>query len=71
MCVRDGEWLKTELASIVKTVVGRRINYFEISRNSNIRIKFLGDTILVRKKDLQIYIKINIMSENASRYLAL
>jgi hypothetical protein len=71
VCVRDGEWLKTELASIVKMVVGRRINTFEISRNSNIRITFLGETILVRKKDLQRYIKIKIMSENASRYLAL
>ncbi len=30
-CARDGEWLQTELASIVKMVVGRRINYFEIS----------------------------------------
>ncbi len=33
-CVRDGQWLKTELASVVKMVIGRRINYFEISRNS-------------------------------------
>ncbi len=40
-CARDGEWLKTELAYVVKTVVGRRINYFEISRNSNVRITFL------------------------------
>ncbi len=41
VCVRDGEWLKTELASVVKMVIGRRINYFEISRNSNVRIMFL------------------------------
>jgi hypothetical protein len=39
-CARDGEWLKTELASVVKTVVGRRINYFEISGNSYVRITF-------------------------------
>jgi hypothetical protein len=32
-CVRDGESLKMELASVLKTVVGRRINYFEISEN--------------------------------------
>jgi len=41
VCVRDGEWLKTELESVVKTAVGRRINYFEISREPNIRITFL------------------------------
>ncbi len=40
VCASDGEWLKTELASTVKMVVGRRINYFEISGNSNIRITF-------------------------------
>jgi hypothetical protein len=39
-CVRDREWLKIELASVVKTVVGGRINYFEISENSNERITF-------------------------------
>jgi hypothetical protein len=41
VCARDGEWLKMELASIVKTAVGRGVDYFEISRNSNIRIMFL------------------------------
>jgi hypothetical protein len=40
VCARDGEWLKMELASIVKMVVGRRINYFEISGNSNVGIMF-------------------------------
>jgi len=40
VCARDREWLKTELAYVVKTVVGRRINYFEISRISNVRIMF-------------------------------
>ena len=39
-CARDGAWLKTELASVVKTVVGRRISYFDISGNSNVRITF-------------------------------
>ncbi len=39
-CARDGEWLKMELVSVVKTTVGRRINYFEISRSPNIRITF-------------------------------
>ncbi len=39
-CVRDREWLKMGLASIVKMAVGRRINYFEISRDPNIRIMF-------------------------------
>jgi hypothetical protein len=41
VCERDGEWLKMELASVVKIVVGRRMNYFEISRDPNIRITFL------------------------------
>jgi len=71
VCARDGEWLKTELASIIKTAIGRRMNYFEISRNSNVRITFSWETILMGKKDLQRYIKIKIMSENASRYLVL
>ncbi len=39
-CARDGEWPKKELASVVKMAVGRGMNYFEISRNSNIRITF-------------------------------
>jgi hypothetical protein len=39
-CARDGEWLEIKLASVVKTVIGRRINYFEISGNFNIRITF-------------------------------
>ncbi len=37
-CARGREWLKMELAPVVKTAVGRRINYFEISRDPNIRI---------------------------------
>jgi hypothetical protein len=40
VCERDGEWLKMELASVVKMVIGRRMNYFEISRDPNIRITF-------------------------------
>ncbi len=39
-CARDRERLKTELASIVKTAIGRRINYFEISREPNVKIMF-------------------------------
>ncbi len=39
-CARDREWPKMELASVVKMAVGRGINYFEISRSSNIRITF-------------------------------
>ncbi len=57
-CARDGEWLKMELASIVKMAVGRKINYFEISREPNVRITFSWETILIGKKDLQRYIKI-------------
>ncbi len=30
-CARDREWLQKDLASIVKMVVGRRINYFGFS----------------------------------------
>jgi hypothetical protein len=33
VCARDGEWLKMGLVSVVKTADGRRINYFEISRD--------------------------------------
>jgi hypothetical protein len=40
VCARDGEQLKTELASIVKMAIGRRINYFEISREPRLRITF-------------------------------
>ncbi len=29
-CARDGEWLKVELASVLKTAVGRTINYLGI-----------------------------------------
>jgi hypothetical protein len=32
-CVRDGELLKTALASVLKMAVGRGINYFESSEN--------------------------------------
>jgi hypothetical protein len=37
-CVRDRESLKMELASILKMAVGRRMNYFGISREPNVRI---------------------------------
>jgi hypothetical protein len=37
---RDGESLKMELASVLKTAVGRRINYFESSENQHIKIMF-------------------------------
>jgi hypothetical protein len=40
VCVRDGESLKMELASVVKTAVGRRMNYFGISREPNVRTAF-------------------------------
>jgi hypothetical protein len=39
-CARDGEWLKMELASIVKTAVGRRMIYFGISRYATVKINF-------------------------------
>jgi hypothetical protein len=40
VCARDRESLKMELASVLKMAVGRRINYFEISREPIIRIMF-------------------------------
>jgi hypothetical protein len=52
-CARDGELLKMELASILKTAVGRRINYFGISREPNVRITFSRETILMGKGDQQ------------------
>jgi hypothetical protein len=55
-CARDRAWLKTELASVRKMAVGRRINYFKIYGNSNIR----WETILMGKKDYERYIKIKI-----------
>jgi hypothetical protein len=64
-CARDREWLKLELAPVVKMAD------FDISRNSNVRITFSRGTILMGKKDLQRYIKIKIMSENALQYLVL
>ncbi len=62
---------KNKVSVCGKTAVGRRISYFEISGNSNVRIRFLWETILMGKKDYERYIKIKIMSENAPRYLAL
>ncbi len=41
-----------------KTAVWRRINYFGISREPNVRIAISWETILVRKGDQQRYIKI-------------
>ncbi len=41
-----------------KMVVGRRMNYFGISREPNIRITFSWETILMTKEDQQRYIKI-------------
>ncbi len=64
MCARDREWLKMELASVVKTAIGRRMNYFEISRNPNLRIMFSRETILMGKKDLQRYVKIKVICAN-------
>jgi hypothetical protein len=40
VCARDRESLKMELASVLKTAVGRRINYFDISREPIARITF-------------------------------
>jgi hypothetical protein len=38
--VCERQRMKMELASVVKMAVGRRINYFEFSREPNIRITF-------------------------------
>jgi hypothetical protein len=40
VCVRDGALLKLRLASVLKTAVGRRMNYFESSENQHIKITF-------------------------------
>ncbi len=47
-----------ELVSVPKMAVGRRINYFVISREPNVRITFSWETILMGKGDQQRYIKI-------------
>ncbi len=39
VCERQ-ESLKMDLASVLKTTVGRRINYFESSENQHIKITF-------------------------------
>ncbi len=39
-CVRDRESPKMELASVLKTAVGRRINYFENSENQTQGLHF-------------------------------
>jgi hypothetical protein len=51
VCARDGEWLKMELASIIKMAIERRFNYFGISENSKVVITFSCKTILIVKKD--------------------
>jgi hypothetical protein len=51
VCARDGEWLKMELASVIKMAIGRRINYFGITENSKVGITFSCKTILMVKKD--------------------
>jgi hypothetical protein len=71
-CARDGELLKMDLASILKTAIGRRINYFGISREPNISITFSWETILMGKGDQQRYIKITkieIIFADAWRHL--
>ncbi len=40
VCARDGALLKMWLASVLKTAVGRRINYIESSENQHIKIMF-------------------------------
>jgi len=44
-CVRDGEWLKMELPSVVKRPLGEGLTYFRIYREPNIRIMFSRVTI--------------------------
>jgi hypothetical protein len=61
---------KNRVSVHCKMAVGRRISYFEISGNSYIMITISRETILMGKKDYERYIKIKLMSENASRYLA-
>ena len=52
MCVRDEELLKMRLASVLKMVIGRRMNYFKSSENQNIKIMFFSwETILMGKGD--------------------
>jgi hypothetical protein len=54
---RDGALLKMELASVLKTAVGERINYFESSENQHIKIMlFLGNYFNGRRSER--YIKI-------------
>ncbi len=72
VCARDREWLKMELASVRKMAFGRRIYYFGISREPNIRITFSWETILMGKEDQQRYIKImkiEIIFADAWRHL--
>ncbi len=41
-CVREGEWLKMKLASVVKTVVGRRTQhhnfYTQMERRAKVQV---------------------------------
>ncbi len=55
MCARDGV-AENGVGVCCKMAVGRRINYFGISREPNTRITFSWETILMRKG--QRYIKI-------------
>jgi hypothetical protein len=55
VCARDRALLKKWLASVLKTAVGRRMNYFKSSENQHIKITFY---ILMGAEDHKRYIKI-------------
>ena len=56
VCARDKALLKMWLASVPKTAVGRRINYFESSENQHIKITFfLGNYFNGRRRSEKIY----------------
>jgi hypothetical protein len=58
VCARDGALLKMEWASILKTAVGERINYFESSENQHIKITFFLGNYFNGRRRSERYIKI-------------
>ncbi len=56
VCARDRSLLKMGLASVLKTAIGEKINYFESSENQHIKITFfLGNYFDWRRRSEKIH----------------
>ncbi len=70
VCARDGVLLKMWLASVLKTAVGERINYFESSENQHIKITFFLGNYFNGRRRSERYIKITKIGIIFCRHLA-